>query len=388
MAVFQKDQLADVVAWRRDFHAHPELLFDVGRTAGIVAEKLRSFGCDEVLTGFGKTGVVAVIRGRTDTSGRVIGLRADMDALPIYEMTNLPHRSQVEGKMHACGHDGHSAMLLGAARHLAAERNFDGTAVLIFQPAEEGALGAKAMIEDGLFDRFGIEEVYGMHNMPGLPVGQFALRPGSAMSCCDRFEVVIEGEGGHAARPQRAVDPLIATNHVITALQTIVSRNTDPLESAVLSVCAIHGGEAFNVIPQSVEFKGTIRTLMPEVQDMCETRFHQIVNSVAEGFGCTARITYSRDCPITRNDPEKTVLAGDAAAAVAGEDKVTRDLPPSLGSEDFSFMLEKRPGAMIFLGNGDTANIHHPMYDFNDEAIPFGVGYWTELVERRMPAAA
>ena len=369
---------------RRDIHANPELLFDVNRTANLVEARLQAAGCDEVHSGIGKTGVVGIIRGRTNNSGKVIGLRADMDALPIHETTNLPYSSRSEGKMHACGHDGHTTMLLGAAQVLAESRNFDGTVVVIFQPAEEGASGAKAMIEDGLFTRFGIQEVYGMHNAPGVPVGQFRLRAGSAMSAADRFEVTVEGRGGHAARPHQAVDPVMAATQIINALQTIVSRGVDPLSMAVVSVCAIHGGDAFNVIPQDVMFRGTVRTLDPQVQDTCEQRLREVVENTARSCGATARVMYNRDVPSTYNDPDRALSAGDAAAAVVGEEHVDRDMPPALGSEDFSYMLQERPGAFVFMGNGDSAGLHHPMYNFNDEAIPYGVSYWQALVENRL----
>jgi hippurate hydrolase len=376
----------EIAAWRRDFHENPELLFDVHRTAGIVAEKLKSFGCDEVVTGLGRTGVVAVIKGRTNTSGRVIGLRADMDALPIEEATNVPHKSKVPGKMHACGHDGHTAMLLGAAKYLAETRNFDGTAVMIFQPAEEGGGGGNEMVKDGLMERFGVQEVYGMHNMPGIPVGQFAIRPGPMMAAADRFTITIEGKGGHAARPHDCIDPVVISAHVITALQTIASRNADPLESVVVSVCTVKAGEAFNVIPQTAMLLGTVRTLSPEVRDLAETRIRAIVENVCAAFGAKAEVDYDRGYPVTMNDPDKTEFMASVARAVAGENAVDTTVPPLMGAEDFSYMLEQRPGAYIFLGNGDTAGVHHPAYDFNDEASPYGVSLWAKIVETGMPA--
>jgi hippurate hydrolase len=380
------DLADEVTAWRRDFHENPELLFDVHRTAGIVAEKLKSFGCDEVVTGLGRTGVVAVIKGRTNTSGRVIGLRADMDALPIEEATNVPHKSKVPGKMHACGHDGHTAMLLGAAKYLAETRNFDGTAVMIFQPAEEGGGGGNEMVKDGLMERFGVQEVYGMHNMPGIPVGQFAIRPGPMMAAADRFTITIEGKGGHAARPHDCIDPVVISAHVITALQTIASRNADPLESVVVSVCTVKAGEAFNVIPQTAMLLGTVRTLSPEVRDLAETRIRAIVENVCAAFGAKAEVDYDRGYPVTMNDPDKTEFMASVARAVAGENAVDTTVPPLMGAEDFSYMLEQRPGAYIFLGNGDTAGVHHPAYDFNDEASPYGVSLWAKIVESGMPA--
>jgi amidohydrolase len=380
------DLADEVTAWRRDFHENPELLFDVHRTAGIVADKLKSFGCDEVVTGLGRTGVVGVIKGRTNNSGRVIGLRADMDALPIEEATNVPHKSKVPGKMHACGHDGHTAMLLGAAKYLAETRNFDGTAVVIFQPAEEGGGGGNEMLKDGLIERFGVQEVYGMHNMPGIPVGQFAIRPGPMMAAADRFTITIEGKGGHAARPHDCIDPVVISAHVITALQTIASRNTDPLESVVVSVCTVKAGEAFNVIPQTAMLLGTVRTLSPEVRDLAESRIRSIVENVCAAFGAKAEVEYDRGYPVTMNDPDKTDFMAGVARAVAGENAVDTTVPPLMGAEDFSYMLEQRPGAYIFLGNGDTAGVHHPAYDFNDEASPYGVSLWAKIVETGMPA--
>jgi amidohydrolase len=380
------DLADEITAWRRDIHENPELLFDVHRTAGIVAEKLKSFGCDEVVTGIGQTGVVGVIRGRTDASGKVIGLRADMDALPIEEATDVPHKSKVPGKMHACGHDGHTAMLLGAAKYLAETRNFDGTAIVIFQPAEEGGGGGDAMLKDGLMERFGVQEVYGMHNWPGLPVGQFALRPGPTMAAADRFTITIEGKGGHAAYPHKCIDTVVVTAHVITALQTIVSRSVDPLESAVVSTCMVRAGETFNVIPQTATLLGTVRTLSPEVRDLCESRIQAVVENVCAAFGARATVEYNRGYPVTVNDPIKTDFVTSVAKALVGESAVNSDFPPEMGAEDFSYMLEQRPGAYLFIGNGDTAGVHHPAYDFNDEAIPYGVSLWAKIIESGMPA--
>ncbi len=378
------DLADEIAAWRRDFHENPELLFDVHRTAGIVAEKLREFGCDEVVTGIGQTGVVGVIRGRQNGSGKVIGLRADMDALPIEEATDVPYKSKVPGKMHACGHDGHTAMLLGAAKYLADTRNFDGTAVMIFQPAEEGGGGGAAMVKDGLMERFGIQEVYGMHNMPGIPVGQFAIRAGPMMAAADRFTITIEGKGGHAARPFECIDPVVTAAHLITALQSIASRNVDPLDSAVVSVCTVKAGEAFNVIPQTATLLGTVRTLTPDVRDLCETRIRAIVDNVCAAFGAKAHVEYNRGYPVTVNDPEKTEFMVKAAEQVGA--KVDTGVLPLMGAEDFSYMLEQRPGAYIFIGNGDTAGVHHPAYDFNDEAAPYGASLWARIVETGMPA--
>jgi amidohydrolase len=380
------DLVDDITAWRRDFHEHPELLFDVHRTAGIVADKLKAFGCDEVVTGLGRTGIVGVIRGRGAASGRVIGLRADMDALPIEEASDVPYRSKAPGKMHACGHDGHTAMLLGAARYLAETRNFDGTAVLIFQPAEEGGGGAREMVQEGLIERFAVQEVYGLHNMPGIPIGRFAIRPGPMMAAADRFSIRLEGKGGHAARPHECVDPIVVAAHMITALQTIASRNVNPLDSAVVSVCAIKTGEAFNVIPRTATLLGTVRTLKPEARDLCEARVRAIVESISSAFGATATAAYERGYPVTFNHPEQTDFMAKVAAEVGGASAVDTTIPPVMGAEDFSYMLEKRPGAYIFMGNGDTAGVHHPAYDFNDAAIPYGVSLWAKIVETGMPA--
>jgi hippurate hydrolase len=369
----------EIVAWRRDFHANPELQYDVHYTAGKVAELLRSFGVDEVATGIGRTGVVGVIKGRGP--GKTIGLRADMDALPITERTGTPYASKNSGKMHACGHDGHTAMLLGAAKYLAETRNFDGTAIVIFQPAEEGGAGGRAMIEDGLMDRFGIEEVYGMHNMPGLAAGSFGIRPGGIMAATDEFNVTIEGIGGHAARPHTAVDPVLATANVIVALQSIVARNIDPMRSAVLSVTMLSAGDAFNVIPRNVKVTGTIRTHSEEIRDFMELRFREVVTQVSSAFGCTAEIRYRRGYPVTVNAPDQTSYAAGIASEVAGEERVNANADASMGGEDFSYMLQARPGAYIFLGNGATSDLHTDTYDFNDEIIPVGVSYWVRLVE-------
>jgi hippurate hydrolase len=375
----------EVAEWRRAFHRDPELLFDTVKTAAVVAEKLKAFGCDEVVTGIGRTGVVGVIKGKSNGSGRVIGLRADMDALPIEEETNLPWRSTVPGKMHACGHDGHTAMLLGAAKHLAETRDFDGTAVMIFQPAEEGGGGGLEMVKDGLMERFGVQEVYGLHNMPGLPVGAFAVRPGPMMAAADRFLVKLEGRGGHAAKPHETIDPVVAAAQIITAAQSIASRNADPLQSVVVSITAVKAGETYNVIPQTVEMKGTVRTLSAEMRDMAEKRFREIVGGVATAMGCTVTIDYERGYPVTFNHATQTEFAVKAAADIVGEARVDLTVPPTMGSEDFSYMLEARPGSYIFMGNGDTAGLHHPAYDFNDKAIPVGVSYWVRLVEKGMP---
>ena len=370
-------------AWRHDLHAHPELLYDVHRTAACVADKLKSFGCDEVVTGIGRTGVVGIIRGgkQRETSRKVIGLRADMDALPIEEATEVPYKSTVPGKMHACGHDGHTAMLLGAARYLAETRNFAGTAVVIFQPAEEGGAGGKAMVQDGLMERFRIEEVYGMHNYPGLPVGQFAIRPGPLMASADRLTIQIEGHGGHAARPHLTIDSVLVGAQMINQIQSIVARNIDPLQSAVISICVFQAGTTDNVIPQTAFLRGTARSLNPQVRDVLEQRLRAVVEGTARLYGAKVAFTYKRDYPVTRNHERQTAFASAVAAEVVGRERVDENTPPVMGAEDFSFMLEARPGAFIFVGNGDSAGLHHPAYDFNDEAIPIGTSYWVKLVE-------
>ena len=382
------DLQPDIQAWRRDIHENPELLYDVHRTAAFVADRLREFGCDEVATGLGRTGVVGVIRGRKPVGNadvKVIGLRADMDALPIEEETNLPYASKTPGKMHACGHDGHTAMLLGAARYLAETRNFAGDAVVIFQPAEEGGAGAAAMIKDGLMDRFAIDQVYGMHNGPGIPLGSFAIRPGPIMAATDAIDIRIEGLGGHAARPHMCIDSVLVGAQLITALQSIVSRTVDPLESAVISMCEFHAGNARNVIPQTAELKGTIRTLTPEVRDLIEKRVREVVAGVAQQTGAKIDIVYERGYPVTVNHAAQTEIATRIASEVAGQANV-HATPPMMGAEDFAYMLEARPGAFIFVGNGDSAGLHHPAYNFNDDAIVFGTSYWIKLVENTLAA--
>ncbi|MDQ3559484.1 MAG: M20 family metallopeptidase, partial [Pseudomonadota bacterium] len=342
----------DIAGWRRDYHKNPELLYAVHRTAADVAGKLREFGCDEVVEGIGGTGVVGVLQGQGEASGRAIGLRADMDALPIHEESGKPWASTAPGKMHACGHDGHTAMLLGAARYLAETRRFAGTAIFIFQPAEVGGAGGRAMVEDGMMDRFGIEEVYGMHNMPGLPLGHFAIRPGPLMAATDTFTLDIEGHGGHAAKPNATIDPILVGAAIVQALQSIVARNVDPLGSAVVSVTTFHAGEAFNVIPQRAKLTGTTRSLDPLVRDLLERRMREVVQNVAAAYGATAHFSYSRNYPVTSNHPEQTDKAIAVARDVAGDRNVEPNAPPVMGGEDFSYMLEARPGAFIFIGNG------------------------------------
>jgi len=370
----------EIKEWRRDFHAHPELRYDVHRTAGSVAEKLKSFGCDEVVPGIGRTGVVGVIRGRKP-GDKVVGLRADMDALPLEEETGLPYKSTIPGKMHACGHDGHTAMLLGAAKYLAETRNFAGTAIVIFQPAEEGGAGALAMVKDGLISRFGIQEVYGMHNYPGLPIGQFAIRPGPIMAAADHLQIEIEGKGGHAARPHLSIDTILVGAQMISQLQSIVARNIDPLESAVISVCMFQAGHTDNVIPQHALLRGTARSLTPAVRELLHKRIGEVVEGTARLYGASANVTYTNGYPVVVNHERETAFAADVAREISGKDKVNIDVPPVMGAEDFAFMLAERPGAFIFVGNGDSAGLHHPAYDFNDETIPVGTSYWVRLAE-------
>jgi hippurate hydrolase len=384
------DLQAEIAAWRQDLHAHPELQYDVHRTAATVADKLKSFGCDEVVSGIGRTGVVGVIRGgKGDKSGaggrKVIGLRADMDALPIEEATDVPYKSTVPGKMHACGHDGHTAMLLGAAKYLSETRNFAGTAVVIFQPAEEGGAGGRAMVNDGLMDRFGIEEVYGMHNFPGMPVGQFAIRSGPIMAAADTVTIDIEGKGSHAARPHLGIDPVLVGAQIVNQIQSIVARNVDPLKAAVVSICMFQAGSTDNVIPQTAHLRGTARSLSPDVRDLLEKRLHEVVEGTARLYGATAKLGYRRGYPVLENHERQAAFAAAVAGEIVGPDKVDTAIAPVMGAEDFSFMLQARPGAFIFMGNGDTAGLHHPAYDFNDEAIPVGTSYWARLVETAMP---
>ena len=375
----------EVAEWRRDFHAHPELLYEVHRTAGVVADRLRSFGCDEVVTGIGRTGVVGVIKGRSP-GNRAIGLRADMDALPILEGVSRPYSSVTSGLMHACGHDGHTAMLLGAAKYLAETRNFSGSAIIIFQPAEEGGGGGKAMIDDGLMQRFDISEVYGMHNKPGLPIGEFGVRTGPMMAAADRFEIKIVGRGGHAAMPNATIDAVYIASQLVIALQGIVARNVDPLESAVVSTTMLRAGETFNVLPQEALLRGTVRTFNPAIQDLVERRMQAIVDATAAMHEATILLDYDRGYPVTRNHEAQTAFATEIARQVVGADHVDTDYPPTMGAEDFSYMLEERPGCFIFVGNGETAGLHHPDYDFDDAAIPIGASYWAKLIETALPA--
>ncbi len=375
----------EVTGWRRHMHQTPELGFDVFRTADFVTAKLTEFGCDEIVTGLGRTGVVGIIRGRLGDGGTV-GLRADMDALPIHETSGKPYASTIAGKMHACGHDGHTAMLLGAAKYLAETRNFAGRIAVIFQPAEEGGGGGNEMVKDGMMERFGIDKVFGMHNMPGLAIGQFAIKPGPIMAATAEFTIKVNGRGGHAAMPHLTIDPIVIASQIVTAFQTIAARTVDPVESVVVSVTKFHGGDAYNVIPEQVELAGTVRTLKKEVAALARERIHAICDGIGKANNATVAVSYQANYPVTFNHPEETVFASDVAAAIAGESQVHRAMAPVMGGEDFSYMLEARPGAFIFIGNGDTANLHHPAYDFNDEVIPHGVSYWVRLAETALAA--
>ena len=375
--------LPEITEWRRDLHENPELLFDTHRTSAIVEDKLKEFGCDEVIGGIGRTGVVGVIKGQSNNSGKVIGLRADMDALPIFEATGLDYASKTSGIMHACGHDGHTAMLLGAAKYLSETRNFDGTVVLIFQPAEEGGGGGREMCEDGMMDRWKIDEVYGMHNWPGQPVGSFSIRSGPFFAATDTFEIHLIGKGGHAAKPQETVDTTVLASHLVLALQTIASRNVDPTEQIVVSVTSIESeSKAFNVIPEHVFLKGTIRTMSADIRKLAERRLKEISTSVATMFGGQADIKFNRGYPVMTNSEEQTQFAASVAASVYGS---CEDAPLVMGGEDFSYMLNERPGAYILVGNGDTAACHHPEYNFSDDAIPSGCSFWAEIIEKRLP---
>jgi hippurate hydrolase len=381
---------SEMTAWRRDFHEHPELAFEEVRTSGIVAQKLREFGCDEVVTGIAKTGVVGVIRGANGGAGRAIGLRADMDALPIHEETGLPYASKTPGKMHACGHDGHTAMLLGAAKYLAETRNFDGTVYVIFQPAEENFGGGEVMVKEGLFERFPMERVFGLHNWPGLPAGTFAWRHGPVMAAVANLEVTITGKGAHGAMPHNGNDPIVVAAAIIQALQTIVARNLEPVEAGVITIGHIHGGFTYNVIPQSVTMLGTARWFAKDVGELLEKRFLETVHGIAAAFGATAEAKFIRLYPATVNEPVSTDLAADAARAVVGESRVIELPKPTMGGEDFSFMLEVKDGAYLMLGGGrgpEDPNVHHPRYDFNDDILPIGASWWVTLVERLLPRA-
>jgi amidohydrolase len=381
----------EFTAIRRDLHAHPELGFEEHRTARIVQEGLSRMGIEHH-TGIGKTGIVAVINGRTNKSGRSVGLRADMDALPMQEENEFAHKSRYEGRMHGCGHDGHTTMLLAAARYLHETKNFDGTAYLIFQPGEEGYAGAKAMIEDGLFERFPAEQVYALHNWPGLPPGKFGITPGPAMAAADRIEITIDGRGGHGAHPHTVIDPVLVAGHIITAAQSIVSRNVSPIDTAVVSICAMQAGHpgAMSVVPSHAKLVGTVRTFRPPTQDMIEKRLTELVHSIAAAFGAVATLKYERIYPATFNHHREAMFAADVAEQLVGVDNVVRNLDPSMGSEDFSFMLQAKPGAFARLGQGGAEGgcfLHNSKYDFNDAVIPLGAGYLAALAEAAMPLA-
>ncbi|MGE3830077.1 MAG: M20 aminoacylase family protein [Parvibaculaceae bacterium] len=374
------DMQPEIAAWRRELHMRPELMFDVHETAAFVESRLRAFGCDEVVTGIGRTGIVGLIHGRHG-AGQVIGLRSDMDALPIAETTGLDYASQIPGRMHACGHDGHMAMLLGAARHLCETRNFKGSVAVIFQPAEEGGGGGDEMVKDGMMERFAIDQVYGMHNEPGVPVGQFTIRSGPFLAAADLIEITVKGRGTHAAMPHLGTDPVFIGSQIVSALQGIVARNADPLEALVISVTKFQAGDAFNVIPETAELAGTVRTLSREMRDVAEARIRETVEGVAKALGGEAALRYTRLYPVMVNHHAETRIAAAVAREIAGARNVADDVKPIMGAEDFAFMLEKRPGAMIFIGNGDTAYCHNPAYDFNDAAIPYGVSFWVKLAE-------
>lgn len=374
----------EISEWRHDIHQHPEILFETHRTSALVKDMLKEFGCDEVIEGIGKTGVVGVINGQTNQSGKVIGLRADMDALPINEETGLDYSSKIPGAMHACGHDGHTSMLLGAAKYLCETRNFDGQAVVIFQPAEEGGGGGLEMCKDGMMENFKIDEVYGMHNWPGVELGKFAIRSGPFFAASDFIEATISGKGGHAAKPHETVDPTVIASQIVVALQTIASRRADPVEQVVVSITSFEtSSTAFNVIPQEVKIKGTVRTLDPDVRDLAEKEFLRITELTAEAMGGSADAKFTRGYPVMSNSSEQTEFAAKVARDVAGE---CAEAPLVMGGEDFAYMLEERPGAYILLGNGDSSPVHHPKYNFNDDAIPFGCSWLVELVEQKMPA--
>jgi amidohydrolase len=380
---------AELRAIRRDIHAHPELAFQESRTSQLVADQLAAWGI-EVHRGLAKTGLVGVVKGKKSSSGRAIGLRADMDCLPMHETSDIPHKSTHAGRMHACGHDGHTTMLLGTARYLAETQNFDGTAYLIFQPAEEGGGGGKVMVEEGLFDRFPANEVYAVHNWPGLPPGQMAVRPGPVMAATDEIVVMLRGKGGHAAMPHLTVDPVVITAQVISALQSIASRNANPLDAIVVSVCSMETSQTgvFNVIPDFVKLIGTVRTFRPETRDMAEVRIAEITTGIAKAMGGSAEISYRRGYPSTINTEREAIFAARVGERVFGKSNVFTDAEPTMGGEDFSYMLQARPGAYIFLGQGGGPNncfLHNPGYDFNDEVIPLGAGYLAALVEESLP---
>ncbi len=379
----------EIKGWRRDIHAHPETAFEEVRTADFVAEKLAEFGI-EVHRGLATTGVVGVLDGQSNTSGRAIGLRADMDALHIQELNGFDHRSRHDGKMHACGHDGHTAMLLGAAKYLSETRNFDGRVAFIFQPAEENEGGGRVMVEEGLFDQFPVEAVYGLHNMPGMPVGTVSLRSGPAMAAFDIFEITVTGKGTHAAMPQLGIDPVVTSAQIVTSLQTIASRRTAPLDPVVVSVTQFHAGDTWNVIPETAVIRGTVRSFKKETQDQMERDIDRMARAICESQGASMTLRYERRYPALVNSEAETAIAGAVAAKVVGEDKVVMGAEPLMGSEDFAYMLEARPGCYVWLGNGTEGGpggcaVHNPHYDFNDEIAVVGASYWATLVEQTLP---
>ncbi|TIP26327.1 MAG: amidohydrolase [Mesorhizobium sp.] len=375
-----RDLQDDATAWRRYLHQNPELDYQVLNTAAFVTQKLASFGINHIETGIAETGIVALIQG-DGGDGPTIGLRADMDALPIVESSNNPWSSKIPGRMHACGHDGHTAMLLGAARQLANTRNFKGTVALIFQPAEEDGRGAQRMVQEGIMDRFGISRVFGMHNSPGMEIGKFGICDGPIMGALDEFDIIVKGRGGHAASPHMNIDPIVIAAQIVVGLQTLVSRNTDPMESLVISVTKLNAGEAYNIIPEHAQIAGTVRALVPALRDFAERQIYASSQGVARGFGADIEFKYRRLEPATVNHSTETALAVEAARKLVGANSVDDKVRPSLGSEDFAYMLDARPGAYIFIGNGSTASLHNPEYDFNDEALLYGIGYWVNLVE-------
>jgi len=381
--------LPELTALRRDLHAHPELGFEEVYTSGRVKEALKLCGVDEIHTGIGKTGVVGVIRGRRTSSGRMVGLRADMDALTMTETNDFPWRSTKSGMMHGCGHDGHTTMLVGAARYLAETRNFDGTAVLVFQPGEEGFAGAKAMIEDGLFDRFPVASMFAMHNWPAMKPGTVGINPGPMMAAADRITIEITGKGGHGAHPYLAIDPVVVAAHIITAVQSIVSRNVKPIDNAVISLCAVQAGDmgAMSVIPGKATVVGTVRTFNADVQDLVERRLNELCSAVALGFGASATVKFDRVYPATINSVEEALFAGDVAESIVGAANVVRNMEPSMGAEDFSFMLQTKPGAYMRLGQGSEGAcfLHNSRYDFNDDILPLGSALHAGLIEQSMP---
>lgn len=381
-----KDLHGEITRWRRDLHAHPEILFETPRTSALIAERLREFGCDEVATGVGHTGVVGVLKGAETTSGKVVALRADIDALPIQEATGLPYASTIPGAMHACGHDGHTAMLLGAAKHLAETRDFDGSVILVFQPAEEGGGGGREMCEDGLMTRWDVQEIYGMHTWPGRPVGAFATRAGAFFASIDTFDITLIGRGGHAAYPHLAIDPLAMAADLIAQTQKIVSRETDPMTPAVVSITSLQtASDAYNVISDRVFLKGTVRTFDPALRARIEERLRTLSRAISEGAGGDFALRYDQLYPVATTTQEQTDVVVRVAKELTGD---CEDAPKFTGGDDFAFMAMERPAGYVMIGNGDGPAVHHPAYDFNDAAIPSGCAFWTRLVETRMPRNA